>query len=40
MRAETRQGQQGDYCVQHHVRRRAVSAFPARSLEILEDRRQ
>ena len=40
MRAETRQGQQGNHCVQHHVRRWPVPAFPARSLEILEDRRQ
>ena len=40
MRAETRQGQQGDHCVEHHVRRRPVPAIFARSLEVLEDGRQ
>ena len=37
MRAETRQGQQGDHCVKHHVRRRPVPTLLARSLEVLED---
>ena len=37
MRAETRQGQQGDHCVKHHVRRRPVPALFARSLEVFED---
>lgn len=40
VRAEAREGQQGDHRLQHHVHRGAVPALPASALEVPEDGRQ
>ena len=40
LRTKTRQRQQGDYCLEYHVRCWPVSSLPPRALEVPENRRQ